>query len=55
MEALVMGILLDMIFFARFLYKKPNSIKPKASQMEMTDDTLLSLYMDTEGIIMSAV
>ena len=51
-----MGILLDRLFFARFLYmKKPNSIKPKASQMEMTDDTLLSLYMDTEGIIMSAV
>ena len=45
-----------MCFFRSiYIYKKLNSIKPKVSQMAMTGDIFLSLFMDTEGIIMFAV
>lgn len=57
MEALVIGIMMDLGFFARFLYKKSISIKLKELQMAMAINinTLLSLFMDTKGIIMFAV
>ena len=57
MEALVIGIMMDLGFFARFLCKKSISIKLKELQMAMAINinTLLSLFMDTKGIIMFAV
>lgn len=57
MEALVIGIMMDLVFFARFLYIKKHFYKTKgvAMAMAININTLLSLFMDTKGIIMFAV
>ena len=57
MEALVIGIMMDLVFFARFLYIKKHFYKTKgvANGNGYKYNTLLSLFMDTKGIIMFAV
>ena len=52
MEALVIGIMMDLVFFARFLYIKKHFYKTKGVA---NGNALLSLFMDTKGIIMFAV
>ncbi len=52
---LIAGIMLDVFFFARFTYIKTQFYKTKGVANVMTGDIFLSLFMDTEGIIMFAV
>ena len=55
METAILIIIIDLIFLARFLYIKKHFYKTKGLQMAMAIDLLLSLFMDTKGIIMFAV
>jgi hypothetical protein len=54
-EYIIIYIMLDMIFLARYLYKKLNSIKLKVSHMVIAIITFLSsLSVTIKGIIMLA-
>ena len=52
---LIAGIMLDVFFFARFIYIKTQFYKTKGIANGNANHTLLSLFMETKDIIMFAV